>query len=69
MIVFGAAVFSDMSFLPHQGTNGILQMRSAGLLDDVDQRSFQGYNLLMNVARVAAVYASIPWWTYLGLLR
>lgn len=69
VIVFGAAVFSDMSFLPHQGTNGILQMRSAGLLDDVDQRSFQGYNLLMNVARVAAVYASIPWWTYLGLLR
>lgn len=69
VIVFGAAVFSDMSFLPHQGTNGILQMRSAGLLDDVDQRGFQQYNLLMNAARVAAVYASIPWWTFLGLLR
>lgn len=69
VIVFGAAVFSDMSFLPHQGTNGILQMRSAGLLDDVDQRGFQQYNLLINAARVAAVYASIPWWTFLGLLR
>lgn len=69
VVVFGAAVFSDMSFLPHQGTNGILQMRSGGLLDDVDQRGFQQYNLLMNAARVAAVYASIPWWTFLGLLR
>ena len=32
--VFSAAVFSDISFFRHQGTNGIIQMRSAGLFDD-----------------------------------
>lgn len=59
-------VYKDMVAglqLPRRG------MRSGGLLDDVDQRGFQQYNLLMNAARVAAVYASIPWWTFLGLLR
>lgn len=66
--VFCAAVFSDMSFFRHQGTNGIIQMRASGLLDEIDERGFLRYNMLMNGARVAAVYASIPWWSWLGLL-
>lgn len=66
--VFCTAVFSDISFFRHQGTNGIIQMRTAGLFEQIDERGFLRYNLLMNAARVAVVYASIPWWQWLGLL-
>lgn len=66
--IFCTAIFSDISFFRHQGTNGILQIQSAGLFDITDERGFFRYNLLMNAARVAAVYASVPWWKWLGLL-
>lgn len=66
--VFCAAIFSDISFFRHQGTNGIIQIRTAGLFDETDERGFLRYNMLMNLARVAVVYASIPWWEGLGLL-
>ena len=65
--IFCTAVFSDISFFRHQGTNGILQIQAAGFFDQTDERGFTRYNLLMNAARVAAVYASIPWWKWLGL--
>jgi DASS family divalent anion:Na+ symporter len=66
--VFCAAIFSDISFFRHQGTNGITQIRAAGLFEQADERGFLRYNLLMNAARVAVVFASIPWWERLGLL-
>lgn len=66
--VFCAAIFSDIAFFRHQGTNGIIQIRAAGLFDEADEGSFLRYNLLMNVARVGVVFASIPWWGWLGLL-
>ena len=65
--VFCAAIFSDIAFFRYQGTNGMLQLYSEGLIDDVDQKGFLRYTLLMNGARVAAVFASIPWWGLLGL--
>lgn len=66
--IFCTAIFSDISFFRHQGTNGILQIQSAGLFEITEERGFFRYNLLMNAARVAAVYASIPWWRSIGLL-
>ena len=66
--VFCAAIFSDIAFFRYQGTNGIIQLRTTGLLDMADERSFLRYNMLMNVARIAVVFASIPWWQWLGLL-
>jgi hypothetical protein len=66
--VFCAAMFSDISFFRHQGTNGIMQIRAAGLFEETDERSFLRYNMVMNAARVAVVFASIPWWGRLGLL-
>ncbi len=66
--VFCAAIFSDIAVFRHQGTNGILQIRAAGLLDEADEAGFLRYNMVMNLARVAVVYASIPWWGALGLL-
>lgn len=65
--VFCAAIFSDISFFRYQGTNGILQIASTGLFEDTDERGFLRYTMLMNAARVAVVYASIPWWQWLGL--
>lgn len=66
--IFCAALFSDISFFRYQGTNGILQLYSEGLIQETDEKGFRRYNLLMNAARVAAVYASIPWWNQLGLI-
>lgn len=66
--IFCTAVFADISFFRYQGTNGILQIHSEGLIDDVDARGFKRYTMAMNGARVAAVFASIPWWSELGLL-
>lgn len=68
IVVFCTAVFSDISFFRYQGTNGILQLQSEGLLEQADQKGFFRYHMLMNLARVLAVYASIPWWMQLGLL-
>jgi hypothetical protein len=66
--VFSAAVFSDIAFFRHQGTNGILQIRSSGLFEVGDERSFLRYNMWMNLARVVFIFASIPWWRWLGFL-
>lgn len=65
--IFCTAIFSDISFFRYQGTNGILQLYSDGLIQQTDEKGFLRYTMLMNAARVAAVYASIPWWAALGL--
>ncbi len=66
--IFCTAIFSDISFFRHQGTNGILQIHAAGLFELCDERGFLRYNMCMNLARVVFVFASIPWWQWLGLL-
>jgi len=66
--IFCAAIFSDISFFRFQGTNGIIQLYSEGLIEQVDEKGFLRYNMMMNLARVGAVYVSIPWWGELGLL-
>ncbi len=66
--IFCAALFSDISFFRYQGTNGIMQLYSEGLIQEADEKGFLRYNMVMNVARVAAAYASIPWWNQLGLI-
>lgn len=65
--VFCAAMFTDIAFFRYQGTNGMLQLYSEGLIDEVDERRFLTFNHWMNGARVIAVVASIPWWQTLGL--
>jgi hypothetical protein len=52
----------------HRGVQVRQHLRTAGLFEQIDERGFLRYNLLMNAARVAVVYASIPWWGWLGLL-
>jgi di/tricarboxylate transporter len=66
--VFCAAMFTDIAFFRYQGSNGLLQLESDGLLDAIDEPVFFQHNLWMNGARVIAVLASIPWWQALGIL-
>ena len=66
--IFCAAIFSDIAFFRYQGTNGQLQLHSDGISQEVNSNSFAKYIMIMNVARVAAVFCSIPWWRQLGLL-
>jgi hypothetical protein len=68
LVIFCTAIFSDIAFFTYQGTNGILQLNSEGLLDRADRKGFMRYAMLMNAARVLAVFASIPWWSQLGLI-
>ena len=66
--VFSTATFSDIAFFRYQGSNGMLQLYSDGLIETVDTTRFLKHNLWMNAARVIAVLASIPWWRALGIL-
>jgi len=66
--VFCAAVFTDIVMFPYQGSNGLLQLYSSGLIEAVDEQRFLRQNQWMNVARIASVLASIPWWQALGIL-
>lgn len=66
--VFLAALFSDIWFVRYQGTTGYLQLCSLGLDKTINEPAFFRFNWSLNAVRVAAAYASIPWWKWLGLL-
>jgi di/tricarboxylate transporter len=65
--IFLVAVFSDIWFAPYQ-IGVYSQIKSAGLDNDIDNQRFMYYNQWMNVARVAIVFVSVPYWYWLGLL-
>jgi di/tricarboxylate transporter len=65
--VFLTAMFSDIWFLPYQSSQ-YLQAVSSGFTAWYDERGFMRYNNLMNLARVAVAFLSIPYWQWLGLL-
>jgi divalent anion:Na+ symporter, DASS family len=66
--LFLAGLFSDMWFARYQGTGGYLQICASDQIERIDAGRFLRYNLTMNAARVAAAFASIPWWDWIGLL-
>jgi len=61
-------IFSETWFLPYQ-CSYYLQLqdlnREKGLYDET---SFLRFNAVMNFARLAAVYASLPYWKMMGLM-
>jgi DASS family divalent anion:Na+ symporter len=68
VIGFLILLFSDCWFLPFQNSFYLQLMdlnRERGLYDE---RSFLTVNAWLNFARLAAVYASLPYWKALGLL-
>jgi di/tricarboxylate transporter len=67
LCVFLTALFSDIWFLPYQSSQ-YMQVVSQGFTAHYDVPGFMRYNQLMNVARVAVAFLSIPYWKWLGLL-
>lgn len=64
--VFTTIMFSELWFLPYQSSQW-LQVVSNGVDGEVDVPLFMRHNLVVNGIRVAAVYASIIWWRWVGL--
>lgn len=65
--LFVCAIFSDIWFLPYQ-SSVYLQLRSTIPQSLYSEKEFFRYNLFLNIGRIAIVFASIPWWNYLGLI-
>jgi hypothetical protein len=65
--LFVCAMFSDIWFMPYQ-SSVYLQLRSTIPQNLYLEKEFFKYNLFLNMGRIAIVYASIPWWNYLGLI-
>lgn len=64
--VFLTALFSDMWFRPYQSSQ-YLQVVSSGYTRFYAEPDFLRYNHVMNVSRILAAYASVPYWQWLGL--
>jgi len=67
LCLFVCAVFSDIWFLPYQ-SSVYLQARSTVTLNMYSEQDFLKYNWCLNIGRILTVFASIPWWAYLGLI-
>lgn len=64
--VFLCAVFSDIWFFPYQ-SSVYLQVKSTVPQGVYSEKGFLRYNSIANLGRVLVVFASMPWWYYLGL--
>lgn len=58
----------EMWFFPYQCSYYLQFQDENKRLNLYDERSFLKINMLINIARIAAIYASIPYWKKLGLL-
>lgn len=67
LCVFLTALFSDIWFVPYQ-SSVYMQVVSSGFTTQYDVPGFMRYNHLMNLARVAVAFLSIPYWKWLGLI-
>ncbi len=68
VIGFIILLFSEMWFLPYQ-CSYYLQLRAVNQSHAIyDEAGFLRFNAVMNFARLAAVYLSLPFWRSLGLL-
>lgn len=68
VIVFIVLMFSDGWLLPYQCSYYTMFTDIAGPKGVYEDKSFLNFNIMTNVLRFAAVYASIPFWRFLGLL-
>jgi len=61
-------VLGEMWFFPYQ-CSYYMQYRSLALRQPgYDEKTFLRYNALMNLAKLGALYASLPYWKWMGLL-
>ncbi|HJV79815.1 SLC13 family permease [Noviherbaspirillum sp.] len=68
VVGFIILLFAETWFFPYQ-CSYYLQLQEANRQQAMyDERAFLRFNALMNFARLAAVYVSLPYWKMLGLL-
>ncbi len=68
VVGFIILMLSEMWFMPYQ-CSYYLQMQEVNRKSPrYDEKSFLRFNAMLNFARLAAVYASLPFWKMLGLL-
>lgn len=61
-------VLGEMWFFPYQCSYYVQFRDAVGKEGLFNERRFLGFNAFMNIARLAAIYLSIPYWDMLGLL-
>lgn len=65
VVGFAILMLGEMWFLPYQ-CSYYIQFRQ--FLDAYDEKLFLRSNAVMNLIKLSALYASIPYWTQLGLI-
>ena len=68
IIVFTVLIFSDGWVMPYQCPYYLMFEEITAPKDVYDSRKLLNFNIVTNLLRFAAVYASIPLWRYIGLL-
>lgn len=67
VVGFIVLILGEMWFFPYQSSY-YLQFRQLSKRRLYDERVFLRFNALANLAKLAAIYASIPYWKAIGLL-
>ncbi len=67
VVGFIILVLGEMWMFPYQ-CSYYLQFQELTVKDAYTEATFLRFNLLINVVKIAAIYASIPFWKLLGLL-
>lgn len=68
IIGFIILVLGEMWFFPYQCSYYLQFRDSLSKFGVYDEKAFLRFNVLMNTAKVAAIYASLPYWKLMGLL-
>jgi len=68
LIVFIVLLFCDGWILPYQCSYYLMFEEIAAPKEVYDSKSLLLFNILTNLLRFAAVYASIPYWRFIGIL-
>ncbi len=68
VVGFIVLVLGELWFFPYQCSYYQQFRQLAGAGDQYDERAFLRFNALMNLAKVAALFASLPYWRSQGLL-
>jgi divalent anion:Na+ symporter, DASS family len=68
VVGFMILILGEIWFLPYQ-CSYYLQLQQINLKNPMyDEKAFLRFNAIMNFARLAAIYASLPLWRSMGLL-
>ena len=64
--IFSIALFSDIWFFRYQNSIYMIAV-NAGVLSQIDEKSFLRHNIVMNAARIAAPFLALPVWHAMGI--